>query len=160
MMPVVAAALNAIGATFEERPCDPELADTAAFCEHYGVPMEDSANTILIAAKRPAGLVAACLVLATHRLDVNGVVRNSMGAKKVSFAKPELTAELTGMVMGGVTPFGLPDDMSVLVDGAVMERDTIIVGAGSRDAKLWLKPGELSKLENVSVIEGLASPFA
>lgn len=159
MMKIVRDSLERVGADFEERPCDPELADTSAFCAHYGVALEDSANTILIAAKRPAGLVAACLVLATHRLDVNNAVRHAMGAKKVSFAKPEFTAELTGMVMGGVTPFGLPAEMQVLVDSAVMERDTIVIGAGGRDAKLWLSPDELTKLDNVQVIEGLAFPI-
>jgi len=159
MMAIVAESLAAIGAEFVERPCDPELADTAAFCEHYGVALEDSANTILIAAKKPEGLVAACLALAPHRLDVNGVVRRTMGANKASFAKPELTAELTGMEMGGVTPFGLPAEMAILVDSAVMQRDTVVVGAGSRDAKLWVKPKELTKLSNVTVVESLASPY-
>ncbi len=155
-MSSVRAALAEVDAAYEERPCDPELADTAAFCEHYGVALDDSANTILIAARKPVGLTAACVVLATHRLDVNGVVRSTMGARKVSFAKPELTAELTGMVMGGVTPFGLPTDMDVLVDGAVMERETIIIGAGTRDAKLWISPVEMLKLERVKVVDELA----
>ncbi|NNL47795.1 MAG: hypothetical protein HKO76_05475 [Acidimicrobiia bacterium] len=157
MMHSVRVALAEVGAVYEERPCAPELADTAAFCEHYGVALDDSANTILIAARKPAGLTAACLVLASHRLDVNGAVRTTMGARKVSFATPELTAELTGMVMGGVTPFGLPTDMDVLVDHAVMDRETIVIGAGTRDAKLWINPAELLKLTRVRVVESLAS---
>ncbi len=156
MMDLVRNALHEADASYEERPCDPDLADTAAFCKHYGVALDDSANTILIAAKRPAGLTAACVVLATHRLDVNGAVRVAMGAGKVSFAKPELTVELTGMEMGGVTPFGLPKGIEVLVDSSVMERETIIIGAGSRDAKLWVRPAELLKLDAVKVVAGLS----
>ena len=159
MMDRVRSSLEELGVDYEVRDCDPDLDDTAAFCEHYGVALEDSANTIVIAAKKPDGLAAACLVLATHRLDVNGAVRRTMGAKKVSFARPEQSAEITGMVMGGVTPFGLPSDLAVLVDTAVMEREVIVLGAGSRDAKLWIDPAELLKLDNVSVVEGLASPI-
>lgn len=138
--------------------CDPELADTAAFCEAYGVDPSDSANTILVASRRPAGQVAACVVLATTRLDVNRAVRDLMEVKKVSFAPPETTVEITGMMVGGVTPFGLPEDMPVYVDAAVMQRPEIVLGGGNRSSKLRLRPEALEALPNVRVVGGLAAP--
>lgn len=145
---------------FEVMACDPDLADTAAFCEAYGVDPADSANTILVASKRPAGVHAACIVLATHRLDVNRAVRSQLEVKKLSFASAELTVDLTGMEIGGVTPFGLPPSMRVLVDSAVMQRTEIVIGGGNRSSKLRLAPEGLTRLASVEVIEGLAQPFA
>ncbi|MCL1597707.1 MAG: hypothetical protein M3094_00875, partial [Actinomycetia bacterium] len=112
---VLKAAADA-GANVEPMECDPDLADTAVFCEHYDIPLERSANTIVLASKRPPGVFGVFIVLANTRLDVNGAARRIMGVKKVSFAPAETTAEVTGMVMGGVTPFGLPDDLSIYVD--------------------------------------------
>ena len=150
-------ALVKLSANFETMECDPELADTAQFCEHYDIPLERSANAIMLASKRPVGVNVVCLVLATHRLDVNGVGRTEMGVKKVSFAPPELTAELTGMIMGGVTPFGLPDEIEVLVDAAVMEHPWVIVGGGSRSLKVKVDPEVFARMKNVRVVEGLAN---
>ena len=155
---IVSKALATIGATAEVMACDPDLADTAAFCEAYGVDPADSANTILVASKRPAGIVAACVVLATHRLDVNHAVRDAMKVKKLSFASGELTMSLTGMTIGGVTPFGLPDDMPVLVDGNVLDRDSIVLGGGNRSSKLRLDPIALRDLPMAQIIDGLANP--
>ena len=121
--PVEARVLDAVAAAghpFEVIACDPDLADTAEFCAHYGYALEESANTIVVASRHPEGHFAACVVLATTRLDVNGTVRRRLGVRKVSFAAPEATADVTGMVMGGVTPFGLPDGLACWVDGAVM----------------------------------------
>ena len=146
------------GIPFEAMPCDPDLADTAAFCEHYGFSLQDSANTIVVASKGESPVFAACVVLATHRLDVNGTVRKRLGARKVSFAPPELTAEVTGMVMGGVTPFGLPDDLPLWVDAAVMERAQIVLGGGSRALKIVGSPQVLGALANAEIVEGLARP--
>ena len=101
--------------------CDPNLADTAVFCEHYGIAPEISANTILVRSKTGEEKFAACLVLATTRLDVNKVVRKKLGARKVSFAGPEETKTLTGMEIGGVTPVGLPDELPLWVDGRIMD---------------------------------------
>ena len=107
----VLAHLADLGVDHEVMPCDPDLADTADFCAAYGIDPEDSANAILVAGKprpdedRP---LALCLVLATHRLDVNGAVRKRLGTRKASFAGAEETARITGMAIGGVTPFGLP----------------------------------------------------
>lgn len=152
--------LIALTANFDTMECDPDLADTAEFCEHYGIPLEQSANAIMLASKRPAGVNVVCMVLATHRLDVNGVGRSEMNVKKVSFAPPELTAELTGMVMGGVTPFGLPDDISVFVDSAVMDHPWVIVGGGSRSMKIKVDPEVFARMPGVRVIDSLANPAA
>ncbi len=155
----VRAAAAATAGPWREVACDPDLADTAAFCERYGFSPADSANTIVVASKGESPVMAACVVLATHRLDVNGVVRRRLGARKVSFAPAELTAEVTGMVMGGVTPFGLPEGLPVWVDAAVLERDEIVVGGGSRSMKLVLPPSTLAALDAVEVVEGLARPI-
>ncbi len=153
----VLAALEVAGVTYEAMEIDPELADTAAFCEHYGIAPEDSANCIVVASRDDPPALAACLVLATHRLDVNRTVRKRLGAKKASFAPPELTHEVTGMTMGGVTPFGLPADLPLWVDAAVMERDTVVVGGGSRSLKLRVAPSALVAVGG-EVVQDLARP--
>ena len=150
-------AAAATGAPFRAMPCDSALADTAEFCAHYGIAPEDTANTIVVASKSDPVQYVACLVLATTRLDVNGVVRKRMGARKVSFASAEITTQVTGMVMGGVTVFGLPDTMPVWVDSAVMQRTEIVVGGGSRAMKIVTSPDALLKLQNVEVVDDLAS---
>lgn len=151
--------LVGLTANFDTMDCDPDLADTAQFCEAYDIPLERSANAIMLASKRPEGVYAVCMVLATHRLDVNGVARREMAVKKVSFAAPEITAEVTGMVMGGVTPFGLPPGVSVLVDIAVMDHPWVVVGGGSRDMKVKVDPEVFSRMPDVRVIVGLANPL-
>lgn len=155
----VIAAATATGQVFEAMDCDPGLADTAAFSAAYGIAVEDSANTIVIATKDEPPRYVACVVLATHRLDVNGIVRKRLGTRKVSFAPAEVTAEVTGMVMGGVTPFGLPGDIPVWVDSAVVARDRIVTGGGSRAMKLLHPPATLTELGTVEVVEGLARPI-
>ena len=152
-------ALIALSANFETMDCDPDLADTALFCEHYDIPLDQSANAIMLASKRPQGVNAVCLVLATYRLDVNGAARREMDVKKVSFASPEVTADVTGMVMGGVTPFGLPDGIQVLVDGDIMTKRWVIVGGGSRDMKIKVDPEVFARMQNVRVVENLAHPI-
>ena len=74
---------------------------------------------------------------------------------KLSFASAEATIEATGMEIGGVTPFGLPDDVPLWVDGRVMLRDRIILGGGSRDRKLLAPPTILTAL-GAEIVEGLA----
>lgn len=150
--------LGAQGIMFEEMACDPDLADTARFCEAYGVPLENSANAILVASRKPEGHQAVCVVLATHRLDVNGTVRKKLGVRKVSFAPPELTKDLTGQEIGGVTIFGLPDTIPVWIDPAVMQRPWVVVGAGSRTAKLKLDPSQLQGLDGYEIVPDLAMP--
>jgi prolyl-tRNA editing enzyme YbaK/EbsC (Cys-tRNA(Pro) deacylase) len=154
----VIASLDAAGISYEVMACDPDLADTAAFCAAYGIPLDRSANTILVASRRPEGVWSACLVLASTRLDVNGTVRRKMGVRKVSFAGPEETVERTGMMIGGVTAFGLPEDMPLWIDSAVMEPDWVIIGAGSRSAKIRLAPSGLMTVAGAEVVDGLARP--
>ena len=151
----------ALGIVHEVMPCDPELADTAAFCAAYGVAPEDSANAILVAGKSRADEpqpFALCLVLATHRLDVNGIVRRRLGSRKASFANADQTRSLTGMEIGGVTPFGLPEPVPIWIDAAVMARPDVVVGGGSRDRKLRLPPAGLLALPGAEVVEDLARP--
>ncbi len=138
-------------------PCDPALADTASFCAAYGFALEDSANTIVVVGKGAQPVYAACVVLATHRLDVNRTIRARFG-RKSSFASPEETRAITGHEIGGVTVFGLPSDLPVWVDAAVMRRDRIVLGGGSRRWKVIAPASILLTLPNVEVVEGLANP--
>ncbi|MFT4233214.1 MAG: YbaK/EbsC family protein [Leucobacter sp.] len=137
---------------------DPGLADTAAFCEAYGVGLEDSANCIVVAGRRgDETSYATCVVLATTRADVNRTVRKLLGARRASFAPMDEAVALTGMEYGGITPLGLPAGWRVLVDSRVREVPEAIIGAGIRAAKISL-PGEvLCALPGVEVIEGLAT---
>jgi len=153
----VLATLDAIGAEYEVVPCDPELADTAAFVTAYGYALEDSANTIVVVGKREPRVYVACVLLASTRLDVNGVVKKRMGIRRTSFASAEESASVTGMTLGGVTPFGLPADLPIWIDAAVMDRARIILGGGSRDRKILTAPATLSLLHGAEVISGLAN---
>ncbi len=145
---------------YEIIPCDPALADTAVFCATYGYPLEDSANTIIVIGKTEPPRYAACVVLATTRLDVNRTVRQRLGARKASFASADDTRALTGMEIGGVTVFGLPPNLPIWVDGRVMERERIILGGGSRSCKVAAPPDILRKLPCVEVVDGLALDLA
>ena len=148
--------LRADGEEFEIIACDPELADTAQFCEAYGFALDDSANTIVVVGKSDPRVYAACVVLATTRLDVNGAIRRRFGTRKASFAPGEETASRTGMSIGGVTPFGLPDDLPLWIDAAVMDRDRIVLGGGSRDRKVLAPPTILNALPNAEIVSNLA----
>ena len=143
---------------YELFACDPALADTAAFCAAYGFAPGDSANTIVVVGKSNPPVYAACIVLATHRLDVNHAVRDRLGTRKASFASPDETRALTGHEIGGVTAFGLPAGMPLLVDAAVMARPRIVLGGGSRSWKVIAPSSILLTLANTEVVEGLASP--
>jgi prolyl-tRNA editing enzyme YbaK/EbsC (Cys-tRNA(Pro) deacylase) len=147
------------GIEHELLDCDPEFADTAAFCERYGVAMEDSANTIVVASKKEPKRYVACVVLATTRLDVNGVVRRRLGVSKASFASADETMALTGMMIGGVTPFSLPPDVPLWIDVAVMTRPAVVVGGGSRSLKIRIAPAALAALPAAEVVDGLANPY-
>jgi prolyl-tRNA editing enzyme YbaK/EbsC (Cys-tRNA(Pro) deacylase) len=154
--PGVIANLHARGIAYEEMACDPDLADTALFCEAYGIPLDHSANAILVASRKPEGHNAVCVVLAHTRLDVNGTVRRRLGVRKVSFAPADLTRRLTGQEIGGVTIFGLPPGLPVWIDSRVMERDWVVVGAGSRTAKIRFDPSQLANMDGYEVVEDLA----
>lgn len=153
----VMGALEKAGADYSTMDCDPELADTAQFCEHYGIPLDRSANAIVLASRRPPGVHAMFLVLATTRLDANGIGRQLMDVRKVSFASSDVTAAVTGMVLGGVTPFGRPDDLPLFVDVAVLEPEWVIVGGGSRDLKIKVNPEVFGRLDGTRVVEDLAT---
>lgn len=157
--PTVIDDLVARGIEFEEMACDPDLADTAQFCEAYGIPLERSANAILVASRKPEGHNAVCLVLATTRLDVNGTVRKRLGVRKVSFAPADLTKDLTGQEIGGVTVFGVPETLPVWVDSRVLDHDWVIIGAGSRTAKIRLDPSVFAADPRFEVVDELANPI-
>jgi len=138
-------------------PIDPELADTAAFCEHYGIEPADSANCVVITGRRGGDTrYAACVVLASTRADVNGVVRRRLDVRKASFASMDEAVALTGMEYGGITPIGLPADWPVLIDRAVLDRDLVVIGSGLRRSKIALPPAALAALPGAEVIDGLA----
>ncbi len=147
--------LASSGVDFEVIPIDPALADTAQFCEAYGYALEDSANTILVAGKADPPVHAACIVLAHTKLDVNKAVRKRLMVRKASFAPSQDTERLTGMSIGGVTPFGLPADLPLWVDSRVMDRRRVILGGGSRDRKVLVAPEVLVRIGAV-VVDGLA----
>jgi prolyl-tRNA editing enzyme YbaK/EbsC (Cys-tRNA(Pro) deacylase) len=149
--------LRQLGEPYELFPCDPALADTAAFCAAYGFDPEDSANTIVVIGKSDPPRFAACVTLAPYRLDVNRTVRDRLGTRKASFAPAEETAALTGMQIGGVTVFGLPADLPIWVDERVMARDRIVLGGGSRSWKVIASPAILRALPGVEVVGGLAT---
>jgi prolyl-tRNA editing enzyme YbaK/EbsC (Cys-tRNA(Pro) deacylase) len=158
----VAAALTALG---EKLPAsqvrvaeiDPELADTAAFCERYQVSLAVSANCVVISGRRGGDTrYAACVVLATTRADVNNVARRELDVRKASFAPMDVAVAETGMEYGGITPVGLPEGWPVLVDALAAATPEVVIGSGVRRSKLVL-PGEaLARLPGATVIEGLA----
>jgi prolyl-tRNA editing enzyme YbaK/EbsC (Cys-tRNA(Pro) deacylase) len=138
--------------------CDPALADTADFCAAYGYSMDDSANAILVAGRSEPPLYAVCVVLASTRLDVNRTVRKRLGVRKASFAPADVTADVTGMALGGVTPFALPPGLPLWIDRRVMERERIIVGGGSRSAKVVGPPKMLLAVDGAAIVDDLATP--
>jgi prolyl-tRNA editing enzyme YbaK/EbsC (Cys-tRNA(Pro) deacylase) len=135
---------------------DPELADTAQFCAAYSSPLDRSANCVVVAGRRGDDTrYAACLVLATTRADVNGLVRRRLNARKASFAPMDDAVALTGMAYGGITAVGLPEGWPLLVDAAVAAAPAVVIGSGIRGSKLAL-PGELAaRLPGAEVVEGL-----
>ena len=147
-----------LGLPYEVIEIDTDLADTALFCENYGFPIEQSGNTIIVASKREPKLFAACVVLATTKLDVNKCVRNLMGVSKASFASAEEMKELSGMEVGGVTPFSLPEEIRLYVDSRIMRLNWLILGGGGRDKKIKISPEVFHKI-GAEIIENLALPI-
>ena len=150
------ASLDSLGLEYEILECDPDLADTAVFCEHYNIPLSVSANVIVAAGKSDPRQYVACVLLATTRLDVNKSVRKRMGVKKCSFASAEETRDLTGMEIGGVTAVGLPDSLPLWVDRRVMLPNYVILGGGSRSIKIKVSPQIFRSTPNTTIIEDLA----
>lgn len=136
---------------------DPEWADTATFVEHYGQDLlERSANCVVVSGKRGGeSTLAACVVLSTTRVDVNGVVRRRLGARKASFASMDTATGETGMEYGGITPLGLPDGWPLLVDSAVVDLPYVLVGSGRRRGKLLVPGKAFAELPHAEVVEGL-----
>lgn len=132
---------------------DPDLADTATFCERYGYSMLESGNCILVRSKTGDLRYAACIVQATRQLDLNRHSRTLVGARKASFATADESIEQTHMVPGGITPIGLPSELSVFVDTPIMSLDRVIVGGGSRRVKLRLRPTALRALDQVTITD-------
>ncbi len=156
LYPTVEEALKERGIAYEVFHCNPDFADTAVFCQQYGFLPEQSANAIIAATKIEPVKFCCCIVLANAKLDVNKEVSKLLGAKKVSFASAEQTMALTGMQIGGVTPFGLPA-MPIYIDAAVMASPhKVVLGGGNRASKVVLNPQELLKLADVEVIDDLA----
>ncbi|HEX9819562.1 MAG TPA: YbaK/EbsC family protein [Methylomirabilota bacterium] len=143
--------LDRLGVPYELQPIDPAFADTAAYCERYGVPLDRAANTLIVAAKKEPRRYAACVVLATTRLDVNRAVRRLLDASRVSFASADETRALTGMLLGGVTVFALPTDLPIYVDDKVLVHDWVILGSGSRSSKVRVSPEVLTRLPGARV---------
>ena len=156
--PVLDAA-RVTGHEFEVVPCDPALADTAAFCAAYGYRPDESANAIVVVGKSEPRVYVTCLVLATTRLDVNGAVRRRLGVKKASFASADETIEITGMQIGGVTPYGLGGRTPIWIDSRIAALDQVIVGGGSRDRKLLVPPASLLALDGAEIVDDLANPI-
>ena len=140
---------------------DPDLADTAAFCAEYGVALDESANCVVIAAKRGQDTTyAACMIAATTRADVNGLVRRHLGARKASFAPVGDVTAAASMEYGGITPIGLPDGWPVLVDAAVAKTGSVVIGSGIRGSKLRLPGHLLAELPAAQILDGLGIPAA
>lgn len=157
MFDPVVAQLDSLGLTYDIVPCDPDLADTAQFCEAYGYAPADSANAIIVVGKADPKIYAMCLVLASTRLDVNKVVRKRLGTRKASFASADETIELTAMQIGGVTPFGIATHLPLWIDDRVMERERVIIGGGTRDRKLVVPPATLVGHPQAEVVADLAN---
>jgi len=156
--PPVAKAIEQLGglAGVEVAEIDPALADTEALCAHYGLPLADSANCVVVAAKRGGVTTyAACVVLATTRADVNNLVRRHLDARKATFAPLDAVVEATAMEYGGITPVGLPPEWRILVDAAVATHRAAVVGSGVRHSKLRLPGAALAALPNAEVLAEL-----
>ncbi len=136
---------------------DPTLADTAAMSEAYGVSLEVSANCVVVMGRREGQeRTAACVLRADTRADVNNVVRRVLGVRKASFLDHDRAVTETGMEYGGITPIGIPDQWRLLVDAAVVEIETAIVGSGTRGSKLFLPGRVLAELPGAEVVDDLA----
>ena len=152
----VEANLKDLGISYELVQINSDFADTTEFCREYGYSLDICGNTIVVASKRGEKQYAACIVLGSDRLDVNKTVRSVMGVSRLSFASAGETEVLTGMTIGGVTPFALPADLQVYADEKVLSVDRLILGSGSRSWKILIAPEDLRKLPRVQFVDGLS----
>lgn len=152
----VKSTLQSLQVDYQWIEVDPEYADTAICCEKYGFEISNTGNTIIVASKRGEKKYSACIVRGTEKLDVNRKVRELMGVSRLSFANADDTLNLTQMMIGGVTPFGLPESLPIYIDEVIMGLDYVILGAGSRSAKLIISPESLLKIPNTNVIKDLS----
>ena len=148
--------LETLGIPYEIVEIDPAFADTIEFCKKYGYTLESCGNTILVASKKDPRVYSACVVKGSDRLDVNKKVRKLMGVPKLSFASAEDTIAVTGMAIGGVTPFGLPSSLNIYTDEKMMKMDYVILGSGSRSSKVKISPQVFLAIPNVEIIPGLS----
>ncbi|HMS30948.1 MAG TPA: YbaK/EbsC family protein [Candidatus Saccharibacteria bacterium] len=133
---------------------DASLADTTAFCDAYDIGLDVSANCVVVEAKRADKTwYAACLILATNRADINGVVRRHLDARKISFAPMDIATSLTKMEYGGITPIGLPDDWQLIVDEAITQKEHVIIGSGIRGSKLLVPSSIFNNLPNTTILD-------
>lgn len=152
-LPVAEALLRSGPANVFVAQIDPELADTAAFCERYGVGLEESANCVIVEGRRgETTTLAAVMVLATDRADVNKTIRKHLGARKASFAPMETATSLSGMEYGGITPIGLPTEWPIIVDDAVAAGGWLVIGSGIRGSKIAIRGADLANLPNAEVL--------
>ena len=144
------------GAEIGVAKIDPQLSDTAAFCEHYNIGFNQAANCVVLEAKRgEESWFATCVILGSTRADVNGLARKTLDARKVSFAPMEMAVEKSAMEYGAITPVGLPNDWPILIDKAVADSELVVIGSGIRGSKLVVSGKFLSDLPNAQVLEGL-----
>ncbi len=149
-------ALRKLGVPFEPFAIDPAFSDTALFCDKYGYPLDQTINTIIVASRKEPKRYCACAVLSNTRLDVNRKVTKLLGVSKASFATSEEMQALTGMQVGGVTPFALPEGLPLYVDSRVMEKEWVIIGGGGRSLKVKIPP-EAFRKTGAQIIESLAN---
>jgi len=136
---------------------DPELADTAAFCERYGVQLAESANCVIVSGRRgEVTTLAACVVLATTRADVNSRVRKHLDVRKISFASMDVAVSESAMEYGGITPIGLPASWPLLIDRRVVDGGDVGIGSGVRRSKLVLPGALLAEVRGAQVLDDLA----
>ena len=155
-LPFIQKFLEGTKLDFEIIDCESDSADTSIFCKKYGIKLEDSANTIVVKSKTGELKYAACVLLATTKLDTNKTIRKKLNTHKVSFADFEESEKLTNMQIGGVTPIELPKNIPLWVDSRVMQRKIIVLGGGNRTSKIKISPNIFKFITNTEIVVGLA----
>ena len=137
---------------------DPDLADTAACADAYDLPLDSGANCVIVMGKRAGEeRLAACMLRADTRLDVNVRVKHLLDVRKCSFHAHERAVTETGMEYGGITPIGLPSQWRLLIDARVLDIDVAVIGSGLRTSKILIPGRLLAELPRAEIIDSLAS---